>query len=147
MFHGHVTIGKLLIDHKADMTLKDTIGLNFVHYAINGGHFNVIRFALDNVEDNALLERNQFGWNILIWASMTFHSLKIIAKFLIGNIFLFTVFMRCHVKIVKLLMGYDHRMKTSNEQKREALHLAEITNQCDTLAYLQNEFDNSVFEK
>lgn len=68
MFHGHVTIGKLLIDHKADKTLKDTIGLNFVHYAVNGGHFNAIRFALDNAENDELTERNQFGWNILNWA-------------------------------------------------------------------------------
>lgn len=74
MFYGHITIGKLLIDHKADKRLKDSIGLNFVHYAINGGHFNVIRFALDNAEDDVLVEQNQFGWNILISSSKSrFH--------------------------------------------------------------------------
>ncbi|XP_037028043.1 uncharacterized protein LOC119068535 [Bradysia coprophila] len=122
MLHGHVTIGKLLIDRKADKSLKDTIGLNLVHYAINGGHFNAIRFALDNAEDDALIEQNQFGGNILIYA----------------------IFMRCHVKIIKLLIGYDHRIKTSSEQKTEALHLADITNQCETLAYLQKSFANFV---
>lgn len=70
MLNGHVTIGKLLIDRKADKSLKDIIGLNFVHYAINGGHFNAIRFALDNAEDDVLIERNQFGCsNVLIYAS------------------------------------------------------------------------------
>lgn len=69
MFHGHITIGKLLIDHKADKRAKDSIGLNFVQYAINGGHFNAIRFALDNAEDDVLVEQNQFGWNILISSS------------------------------------------------------------------------------
>lgn len=69
MFHGHITIGKLLIDHKANKRLKDSIGLNFVHYAINGGHFNAIRFACDNADDDVLVEQNQFGWNILISSS------------------------------------------------------------------------------
>ena len=41
-------------------------------------------------------------------------------------------------------MGYDNRIKTSNEQKHEAIRLAEITNQADTLAFLQKVFNNSV---
>lgn len=49
--------------------------------------------------------------------------------------------MRCHVKIIKLLVGYGNRIKTSNEQKDEALRLAEITNQPETLEYLQTVFD------
>lgn len=40
-------------------------------------------------------------------------------------------------------MGYDNRIKTSIEQKDEALHLADITNQSDTLAFLQKAFNNS----
>lgn len=54
-----------------------------------------------------------------------------------SQIFRFAVFMQCHVKIIKLLMGYDHRIKTTSEQKAEALHLADITNQCETFEYLQ----------
>lgn len=49
--------------------------------------------------------------------------------------------MRCHMKIVRLLLGYDHRIKTSNEQKLEALHLAEITDQLETLACLRKGFE------
>lgn len=75
MFNGHVTIGKLLMDRKADKSLKDTNGWNFVHYAINGGHFNAIRFALDNAEDDALNEQNQFGGNILVFAGKDFSGL------------------------------------------------------------------------
>lgn len=69
MFYGHITIGKLLLDHKTDKTLKDCIGLNFLHYAINGGHFNAIRFAVENSNDESLLEVNQFGWSILVSSS------------------------------------------------------------------------------
>lgn len=41
-------------------------------------------------------------------------------------------------------MGYDNRIKTTNEQRDEALRLADITNQSDTLAFLQSAFNNSV---
>lgn len=49
--------------------------------------------------------------------------------------------MRCHVKIIKLLVGYDNRIKTSDEQIDEALRLAEITNQPETLEFLQSVFN------
>lgn len=52
--------------------------------------------------------------------------------------------MRCHVKIIKMLIGYDNRIQTSNEQKDEALHLADITNQPETLAFLRSVFKSSV---
>lgn len=55
--------------------------------------------------------------------------------------------MRCHVKVIKLLMGYENRIKMSLEEKREALHLAEITNQCDTAAYLQGVVNDAAFHQ
>lgn len=140
MFYGHITIGKLLIDHKADKMLKDSIGLNFVQYAINGGHYNAIRFALDHADDDVLHEQNQCGWNILISAS----KMHVVLCICNGNPnFSLLVFMRCHVKIIKLLWGYDDRIKTSSEQREEGLRLADITNQSETLAFLQSAFKSS----
>lgn len=47
MFYGFVGIAKMLIDQKADIQHIDAIGLNWAHYAIDGGHLGAIKYAFD----------------------------------------------------------------------------------------------------
>lgn len=51
MFHGFVGIAKMLIDQKADIQWVDAIGLNWTHYAIDGGHLGAIKYAFDILTD------------------------------------------------------------------------------------------------
>lgn len=58
MFHGFVGIAKMLIDQKADIIWVDAIGLNWAHYAIDGGHLGAIKYAFDILSEldvNAVL--------------------------------------------------------------------------------------------
>lgn len=46
MFYGHVAIAKLLIDKRANYAACDCIQMNWIHYAIDGGHLACIEYAM-----------------------------------------------------------------------------------------------------
>lgn len=46
MFYGHLAIAKLLIDKRANYMAIDCIQMNWIHYAVDGGHLSCIEYAL-----------------------------------------------------------------------------------------------------
>lgn len=66
LFHNNLHISALLLDKGADTSLKDCNGLTCMHYAIDSGNLETVRFVVEhgidiNVADNK-------GWTGLLRA-------------------------------------------------------------------------------
>lgn len=80
MFHGKLEISKILLAKRANVNAVDCVGANFGHYAVDGNHFDAVKFT---VEHKVHLEaRDICGFTMLLRAVVMHASLNIV-KFLI----------------------------------------------------------------
>lgn len=80
MFHGKLEIAKILLAKRADIEAVDCVGANFGHYAVDGNHFDAVKFS---VEHKVNLETKDFcGWTMLMRAVVMHASIHIV-KFLL----------------------------------------------------------------
>lgn len=112
MFMGYPEIAKILILKRADRNLCDVLGLNFGHYAIDGGHLSAIKFSLDNGVDKEARDKN--GWTMLLRA----------------------IVMQSGVSIVKYLLERDCNISAIDNNKLSCIDHAKMTNQTDILEIL-----------
>lgn len=80
MFHGKLEISKILLAKRANVNSVDCVGANFGHYAVDGNHFDAVKFS---VEHKVNLEARDFcGFTMLLRAVVMHASINIV-KFLI----------------------------------------------------------------
>ncbi|KAK9722445.1 Ankyrin repeats (3 copies) [Popillia japonica] len=82
LFHNNLHISALLLDKGADTSLKDCNGLTCMHYAIDSGNLETVRFVVEhgidiNVADNK-------GWTGLLRAVVMENNDEIV-KYLLQN--------------------------------------------------------------
>lgn len=113
LFHGWNEIGKILIVKKANIDAIDCIGMNFGHYAIDGGHIESLRFVIEN---GAKVEsRDSCGWTYL---------LRVIC-------------LEAGILFVKLLLDNNSIINVTDNNKLSCTDHAVLTNQLDIVELLQ----------
>lgn len=46
-FHGHVECAELLVKHGSSCLTRDYSGFSSLHYAVDGGHIDMVNFVLN----------------------------------------------------------------------------------------------------
>lgn len=113
LFMGYPEIAKILILKRANINLRDAIGLTFGHYAIDGGHISAIRFSIDNGANTEARDEN--GWTMLLRA----------------------VVMQSGVAIVKYLLERDCDLHVIDTKKMSCFDHAKLSNQTDVFELLE----------
>lgn len=113
MFMGYHEIAKILILKRADISLCDSIGLTFAHYAVDGSYLPAIKFCIDNGADTEARDAN--GWTLLLRA----------------------VAMQCGVAIVKYLLERDCNLFAKDSNKLSCFDHARLSQQNDVFELLE----------
>jgi fibronectin type 3 and ankyrin repeat domains protein 1 len=78
-FIGNINIIKQLRSHGASYTLKDKQNMTVVHFAVDGGHCDTLRYVLMDGGDKFIESKDNNGWTPLLRAASINSTAEIVA--------------------------------------------------------------------